>query len=131
MDGKLSISSAPGKNTVTIFYRGPGVRNPIVIESNPDIAEIAARLGGAGPLEGPKLNLTYCDVVAVVQELIDQGKVVATAPNVPDQRVPVAFVLQDLPFALDPVYDAPALPGQQQERPQTDSPGTVSLQEKE
>lgn len=125
MDGKLSISSQPGKRTVTIFYRGPGVPRPVTIESNPDIAEIAARLGGAGPLEEPRLNFTYCDVVAVVQALADQHRLSA-GQTTDAERTPVAFVLQDLPFAVDPVYDAPPIPGLEPQRPQTESPGTVS-----
>ncbi len=126
MEGKLTISSNPGRKTLTIFYRGPGVRKPVTVESNPDIAELAARLAGAGPPEEVRLKFSYCDVVAIVQSLADKQKVTA-ARQAADHRVPVAFVLQELPFALEPVYDAPALPGQQ--RPQTDSPGTVSLGE--
>lgn len=129
MGGKLSISSNPGSKTVTIFYRGPGVRKPLTVQSNADIAEIAARLAGAGPVNEPRLDFSYCDVVAIVQALADQRKVAAPQPGQAAARVPVAFVLQDLPFALEPVYDAPALPGQ--ERPQSDSPGKVSVRKDE
>jgi hypothetical protein len=129
MDGKLSISSTPGRKTVTIFYRGPGVRKAVSIESNPDIAEIAARLGGAGPREEIPLPFTYCDVVAIVQGLADQQKVVSSAPSADGTAEPVAFVLQEQPVGLDPIVDAPPLPDQ--ERPQADSPGTVSLRNDE
>src|SRR5687768_6004236 len=127
MDGKLSISSTPGKKTVTIFYRGPGVKKPIRIESNPDIAEIAARLGGAGPRDEMPLPFTYCDVVAVVQALAEQQKVEAAARPGAAERTAVAFVLQETPYAADPATDAPPIPGTEpRERPQTGSPRTVS-----
>ena len=60
MDGRLSISSDATNRVVTIFYRPPeppgGVHTraaaaqlqPIKILSQPDIAEIIARLGGEG-----------------------------------------------------------------------------------
>jgi flagellar basal body P-ring protein FlgI len=125
MEGKLSISSQPGQKTVTIFYRGPGVRRPVTIVSNPDIAEIAARLGGAGPADEANLHFNYCDVVAVVQALADQQKVAAQQAGKPE-RVSAAFVLQEIPQDTETVFDAP--PGQQPtERPQTsEPPGTVS-----
>jgi hypothetical protein len=125
MDGKLSISSTPGQKTVTIFYRGPGVRKPVTIVSNPDIAEIAARLGGAGPADEPNLHFNYCDVVAVVQALADQQKIVAQQPGSTD-RVAAAFVLQEIPQDAESVFDAPS-GDEPKERPQTsDSPRKVS-----
>jgi hypothetical protein len=127
MDGKLSISSTPGRKTVTIFYRGPGVRKAVSIESNPDIAEIAARLGGAGPREEIPLPFTYCDVVAIVQGLADQQKVVSSGSGADGMAAPVAFVLQESPIGQDEIMDAPPIPGAEPpQRPQSDSPGTVS-----
>jgi hypothetical protein len=125
MDGKLSISSQPGQKTVTIFYRGPGVRRPVTIISNPDIAEIAARLGGAGPADEANLHFNYCDVVAVVQALADQQKVAAQQAGKPD-RVAAAFVLQEIAADDASIFDA--APGAQPtERPQTsEPPGKVS-----
>jgi len=126
MDGKLSISSTPGQKTVTIFYRGPGVRRPVTIVSNPDIAEIAARLGGAGPIDEANLHFNYCDVVAVVQALADQQKVVAPQAGKPE-RVAAAFVLQEIPQETETVFDAPPPGDQPTGRPQTsEPPGKVS-----
>jgi hypothetical protein len=95
----------------------------VTLESNPDIAEIAARLGGAGPLDEPRLQFTYCDVVAIVQALADQQKVAAPQPGSVD-RTPVAFVLQEIPMDQEAIMTAPAIP--EQERPQTSPPGTAS-----
>jgi hypothetical protein len=109
----------------------------VTIESNPDIAEIAARLGGAGPADEAQLHFTYGDVVAVVQALADQQKISAAvragndkgngSGGAGDGRVTVAFVLQEIPRDAGPsMMDVPAAPGEQQ-RPQTSSPGTVSF----
>ena len=93
----------------------------MTIISNPDIAEIAARLGGAGPIDEANLHFNYCDVVAVVQALADQQKIAAQQAGKPE-RVAAAFVLQESPTADESVFDAPPT-----ERPQTsEPPGKVS-----
>src|SRR6185436_3055326 len=67
MDNQLSITSPPGGKTVTIFYRGIDVPKPVRVESNPDVAEVAARLGGISAPGQPVLNFSYSDVVAILQ----------------------------------------------------------------
>ena len=122
MDGRLSISSNPGRSTVTIFYRGagPDLPKPIKIESNPDLAEIAARLGGMGPIDEPQLNFGYGEVVAILQALVDSQKVsaIASANNAGTQRVPATFVLQEVPMLENSIYGAPVI--HEPTRPQTD-----------
>ena len=116
MDDQLSISSAGQKKTVTIYYRGMDVRKPIKIESNPDIAEIAARMGGVGVAGEPTLNFSYGDVVAMLQGLSD-GHQVGSVVN--GKLVSAAFVMQESPGIQQDILTAPAIPDQG--RPESDA----------
>ncbi|MGB7157504.1 MAG: flagellar basal body P-ring protein FlgI [Tepidisphaeraceae bacterium] len=124
MGGRLTISSAPNAANVTIFYRamaspdGGSVAPPVKVVSRPDLAEIVARLGGEG---GSGLNFNYGDVVSILNALTDAKKLSAMANG---QRVPASFVLQELPFVEDAIFNAPALPDA---RPQADEPGKVGM----
>lgn len=123
INGKLSISSTPDRSTVTIFYRGPDLPKPIVIESNPDIVEIAARLGGMGPMNEPALNFGYGEIVAILQGICDAEKVTSIA-SATGARTPATFVLQDIPLLENSVYGAPIIPDQT--RPEGEAePATV------
>jgi hypothetical protein len=109
-NGRLSISSSPGRETVTIFYRGRELPKPIKIESNPDIAEIAARLGGMGPPGETPLNFSYGEIVAILQAICDEQQVTALAAAANGApRMPVTFVLQDVPLLENSVYGAPVI----------------------
>jgi hypothetical protein len=121
MDGRLSISSTPDRASLTIFYRGSELEKPIRIESNPDIKQIAARLGGLGPADEPQLNFGYGEVVAILQALSDAQKVTTIASASPagnGSRVPATFVLQEVPQLENSIYGAPVIPGPDQARPQ-------------
>jgi hypothetical protein len=133
MDGRLTITSDVSNRTVTIFYRPPtppgGVSSkealaqlePIKIVSNPDIAEIVARLGGEGFDGGRQLRFNYGQVVSILNNLVAQQQVAAVAG---ETRVPASFILQELPGATDAVENAPVIPDQG--RPQTDD-GRVGM----
>jgi hypothetical protein len=85
-DHQLTIASDPRhKNVLSIFYRGPELQQPVSTASGPTVVELAARLGGAGTEGGRGLRFGYGEVVAMLQSLVDSGKVSA------------AFVMQDLP----------------------------------
>jgi hypothetical protein len=98
---------------VTIFYRGPQVARPTAIPSNPDFAEIVARLGGEGPISAPGLNFSYGDIVAIVQALADSQQLCAYATD--GRRQQVAFMLQQAPKMEQQITGAPIIPDQ---RPQ-------------
>jgi hypothetical protein len=132
MENQLTISGEPGKPIVTIFYRGPEVVHRkklrsrptrdayvppyISIASSPDLAEVIARLGGNGrPGEEP-LDLSYCEVVAIVQALGDQQRLSGQHAG---QKVAAAFVLQESPQFEQSIEQAPMIP---------DQPGQASLQ---
>ncbi len=134
MDGRLSISSDAANRIVTIFYRPAeppgGVRTreaeaqlePIKILSQPDIAEIIARLGGEGGDGNRTLNFNYGQIVSILSNLTGQQKLVASAGGV---TKPAEFMLQELPGTQDTIYNAPVITDQG--RPQADEPGKVGL----
>jgi hypothetical protein len=113
LDDQLTISSNGQQKTVTIFYRGPQVTHPTAIASNPDVAEIVARLGGEGPDGTAGLNFSYGDVVAIVQAMADARQL--SARSIDGRRQEVAFVLQQAPRVESKISGAPAIPDQ---RPQ-------------
>jgi hypothetical protein len=115
MDSQFSISSVNGQRIVRIYYRGPEVRKPAPIASNPDIAEIVARLGGEGGANEPRLDFSYADIVAILQALSDARQVGAPLPD--GKRGPVAFMLQQAPDVDQAIQGAPIIPDQ---RPQGD-----------
>jgi hypothetical protein len=123
LDDELSISSGEKKRTVTIFYRGMDVEKPVRVESNPDIAELTARLGGVGNPGDPALNFSYGDIVAMLQALSDSRQISSVLNG---QRVPAAFVMQEAPNMQQDILSAPAIPDQG--RPEsTDASKTVGM----
>jgi flagellar basal body P-ring protein FlgI len=117
MKDRLSISSNPDGNTVTIFYGGVELKKPIKVVSGPNLAEIAARLGGESAPGSVGLDFSYTDVVAIMQALIDQQKVSGWCG---DQRQAAAFVLQELPQVQEAIDTAPLI--RDAGRPQADQP---------
>jgi hypothetical protein len=124
MDDQLTISSTAAKKTVQIFYRGPDVRKPLTIASNPDVAELVARLGGEGPVGQPALGFSYADIVAMLQSMADQHQLIGWSNG---QRVPAAFVLQSVPKMEQTIYDAPVIPDAKRPQAEKDAePGADS-----
>lgn len=109
IDDQLSISSTPGRSAVTIFYRGPGVAQPVKVVSNPDIAEIIARMGGEGAADERQLNFSYGDIVAVIQAICQSHDITALAQG---QRIPASFVMQEMPGIQDTILNAPVIGGE-------------------
>jgi len=116
MDDQLTISSAADRKTVKIYYRGPELRKPVTVASNPDVAELVARMGGEGPVGQPTLSFSYGDIVAMLQSMADARQLSGWAGG---QRVPAAFVLQGVPKVEQTIYGAPVIPDAR--RPQTSS----------
>jgi hypothetical protein len=122
MQNRLSISSNSDDGSVVIFYRGPELRKPVRVLSSPDIAEIAARLGGEGVPGNAGLDFSYADVVAILQSMIDGQKVTGLCGS---QRQMAAFVLQEPPRVEETIDTTPLLRDNgrpQAERSQTDRP---------
>ena len=92
-DAQLSIAtSAQRPNLLSIFYRGDELPEPVNTLSRPNVAELAARLGGSGD---EKLRFSYGDIVGMLQSMSDSGKV--SSP----------FVLQDVPLVDESLLDTP------------------------
>ncbi len=95
-NSRLTISTLVDRpKTLNIFYREDGRRSTVEALSGPDVGELIARLGGSTD-EGFHFN--YGDIVAILQAMVDR------------QKVPAAFVLQQVPNVEQDVREAPALP---------------------
>jgi hypothetical protein len=107
MDNQFSISSNDERQLLTVYYRGPEVHKPVWFMSSPDAAELIGRLGGSGAPGDPTLNLTYCEVVSLLQTMMDQQRFSGVANG---QRQPASFVLQDAPQVQQLIEEAPDIP---------------------
>jgi hypothetical protein len=106
MNNEFSISPVESRNNLlSIFYRGPSVREPVKQLTTPDVAEIVARLGGRGPEGEAKLDFTYGEIVAILGKFAEQ--------NISSRRAarrPVNFVLQEPPAIARDMDNAPVIP---------------------
>lgn len=118
IDDRLSISSPEVGRMLTIFYRAPAAADadgtvhemrmpdPVKMASNPDLAEVVERLGGVADERERPLDFSYSEIVAILQRLNAQKKLVAYRDG---DAVPAAFVLQDPPAYETRIYNAPAI----------------------
>jgi flagellar basal body P-ring protein FlgI len=111
MDMQFQLSSDEKSKYVNLYYRGREIGEPLAVASQPDIANIIARLGGEGPPGERRFNFAYGDVVGLVQTLADQKKLTALASGQDAGRTPATFVLQEAGSIEDTIYQAPAIPG--------------------
>jgi hypothetical protein len=96
-DSSLSITTnVENPGLLSIFYRGDELQVPVSTRSRPNVAELAARLGGAAD---ERLRFGYGDVVGILQSMADSGKVAS------------AFVLQDQPGVEDALMSIPDATG--------------------
>jgi hypothetical protein len=99
---------------LTLFYRDPMALKPVNMLSNPDIGEIIARLGGVSAEDEQPLDFSYCEIVAILQNLSQQHKLTAVL----DGQIAMApFVLQDPSRLQAAIYNTPSMEG---DRPQSD-----------
>jgi hypothetical protein len=104
MDNQFSISSNDERQLLTVYYRGPEVPKPVWFMSSPDAAELIERLGGSGAPGDPTLNLTYCEVVSLLQNMMDQQRFSGVTNG---KRQTAAFVLQEAPQVQQVIDEAP------------------------
>lgn len=95
-DNRLTITSSPNNDRLVIYYRGPDVAKPVMIESGPMLSELAARLGGEGPDGKEALSFSYSDVVNIILDLQKQGKIVSGTLGLTVAETP-QVVLQEVP----------------------------------
>jgi hypothetical protein len=94
MNDQLSITSAEPSPLLKVFYRGREFRQPVTVLSNPDVAELVARLGGEPRDAKDRMSFSYGDILGILQGMADGGKFYSTAGG--GQRSKAAFVLQDV-----------------------------------
>jgi hypothetical protein len=93
MDDRLTISSDDLGEYVTLFYRDPRRLDPVHMRSGLSMAELISRLGGVGPVDQDHVQMSYAEVVAILQGLSgshvvkgsNAGGALAAAPFVLDQ----------------------------------------------
>ncbi|MCS7033682.1 MAG: flagellar basal body P-ring protein FlgI [Phycisphaerae bacterium] len=102
-DNRLTLLANAGERSARIFYRYGDGREPARSNSNLDLAEIIARLGGDEAARG-QFDFHYGDVVAVLQAMSERQQIVA---RVGGKAVPAQFVLQNAPEAPAPGENRP------------------------
>lgn len=126
MQNRLTISSSDVGRLLTIFYRSEAARDvdgqyrdfkmaaPVRMASSPELAEVIARLGGIAADTEQPLNFTYGEVLAILQRLNDEHKLVTYHEG---QQLAASFVLQEPPNVRNTIYAASPIDS---DRPQTD-----------
>jgi hypothetical protein len=117
MNNQFNIVSDPARGSVKLFDRNVGHQKEVAMETSPDLAVIISRMAGDGPAaeNGARMNFTYGDIVAVLKQLADQKRIVASDKS-RIERIAM-FQLQALPSVEDPILSAPAITDSTQ-RPQ-------------
>ena len=129
LNNRLTIASmAVGeekKPALVIHYRDPRRKTSARVLSRPDVAELAARLGGEGPKGEEKLDFSYGQVVAILQAMVDRGDVVSAKRGPDGRALAASFMLQEPPQIADQIQTAPSI---DEGRPQTEEgPARVGL----
>jgi Flagellar P-ring protein len=106
MGSRFTISSVGKDRAATIYHRDPMREDPVKVVTSPDLPELIARLGGAGPRDEQALDLTYGEVVAILQSLADQGQLIASDAR---GQWACSFVLQPPPQLREVIIAAPTI----------------------
>jgi HEAT repeat protein len=105
LDGRLSITSQPGEPGITVFHRPEGAPRPVRVVTRTDLAELIGWLGGAARDPELKIDLTYGEVVAVVQALADEQRLSASD----GREFAAVFHLQETSVVADEINSAPPI----------------------
>ena len=117
MEQRFMITSRPNERAVTLFFRDERyMRDPLRMMSKPDIAEIVARLGGEGAVEERRFDFTYGEILAVLQQMVNERKLEVVQPG---GRLTLAtFMMQDPPSMRHELENVPVIG--EPARPQAD-----------
>jgi hypothetical protein len=118
MNQHLMIASGRMGRDVTIFYRDVLHRDPIQMQSPPDLVDVVARLAGQIDDGAGQLDFTYAEVLAILQGLNDEQKLRVTSST--GQELAAALMIQQAPEVDDAIDRAPLL---DRSRPQDDNTG--------
>ena len=129
LGSRLSIASTEvggdKKPALMIHYRDPRRPQAVRVLSRPDVAELAARLGGEGPKGEEKLDFTYGEVLAILQAMVERGDIVSSTRGPDGRSLAALFVLQEPPQVADQIQSAPGI---EDGRPQTEeAPRTIGM----
>jgi hypothetical protein len=114
MNGRLMISSdlgnggAGGKSVTIFFRRDDEKKEPLRMQSRPDIGEIVARLGGEGAPDEDRFSFSYGEIVAVLQSLSQQKKITAAVPGSGTRLA--SFIFEQPRETQDLIETAPVIP---------------------
>jgi hypothetical protein len=102
----LSFSTnGNGNRPISIFWRGPSGRQPIRVESGPQIAHIIARLGGKAAPGEKRFDFPYASIVAVLTDMDRRNQMID-----PAGQTTVALELQEAPIIEDVIRRAEPIP---------------------
>ncbi len=108
LDNHLMVASKPVGKDVTIFYRDAHLEEPVMMSSPPDVANVITRLAGQyDDGGGRQLDLTYCEILAVLQAMTEQQKLRVTMPT--GQELAAALTVQEATGLGDAIENAPRL----------------------
>lgn len=118
MNERLTISSTALGQTLMLYYRSAaatdsagrvydqGMADPVKQISNPDVSELVKRLGGICNEDEKPLNFSYSEVVAIVQKLSEEKRLVAIRDG---EIQPALFLLETPSSFTNAIYSAPSL----------------------
>lgn len=110
MKNSFTLLTDDAHHSAKVFYRGGEGEKDVELEFQPDVALLIARLGGEVPPGEPRLSFGYSDVVGLMQKLVDDQLVSASADT--GQQLAAVFEMQQLPGLEDPINEAPTIPEQ-------------------
>lgn len=107
LDDRFMVTSRPGEPGILIFHRRDGSARPVQVSATQRLDEFVGWIGGGSRDPMLRFDLTYGEIVAILQALADQGRIVTGGPA--EGQVAVNFVLQDAPGVEDLIADAPRI----------------------
>ncbi len=125
IDNAFTISSTE-ENVLTLFYRGGNAGKAVKVLSQPDVAELVARLGGEGAPGMDRLDFSYSEIVGMLQKMADGGKLSSVADG---RRIRASVVLEEMPDVDAALGGAPVIPDGG--RPQSTEGGQLGMNSSE
>jgi hypothetical protein len=122
MDQRLTIASVEDTDLLEVYFRPPAMSQAVKFKVPPGLAILVQKLGDISrSYPGTGLDLSYGDVVAILQEMSNQKQLLGAHKG---EIVSASFVLQDISAAKDSIYSAPSL--EPEVRPQGGTPEALT-----
>jgi hypothetical protein len=121
MDQRLTIASVEDSDLLEVYFRPPATSEAVKFKVPPGLSVLVEKLGDISrAYPGTGLDLSYGDVVAILQEMSNQKELLGAHKG---DMVAASFVLQDISSAQNSIYSAPSL--EPQVRPQGGAPAEL------